>query len=147
MELNLPICDLKIRIVSGKYEVFDITRKKYVMLTNEEWVRQHFIHYLVNHLRYPKSLISSESGLIYNELQKRTDIVVYDRVGQPFMLVECKAPTVPVSQAVFSQAACYNHTLKARYLTVTNGMQHYCFRINREAGCLDLLKELPRFDR
>lgn len=146
VKLNLPGCDLKLRNEKGKAEVFDIIRKKYITLTPEEWVRQHFIHYLINSLKYPRALISCENGLKYNELQKRTDIVVYDRTGKPYMVVECKAPEIKLSQSVFDQAACYNYTIQAKYLSVTNGLVHYCCRVDRAVQKIEFLSSMPEYE-
>src|SRR4051812_7298038 len=128
--LNLPEFEYKIREIEGKLYIFDVLRRKYVFLTPEEWVRQHFVHLLINEYQYPKSLLKNEGGLTYNRLTKRTDIVVYDREGKPFMVIECKGANIPISQSTFEQAAQYNHTLKAPYLTVTNGLQYYCVAID-----------------
>jgi hypothetical protein len=141
--LNLPPFDYKIDNKAGKNAIFDMIRKKYVVLTPEEWVRQHFVHYLIDHLQYPKTLISIEGGLLYNRLQKRSDIVVYTRNTLPFMLIECKAPEVKISQRVFEQAAVYNQTLKASYVVVTNGMEHFCCQINHEKASSQFMNELP----
>src|SRR5690606_11621802 len=102
-KLNLPEFEIKIKNISGKNHVFDELRKKFVCLTPEEWVRQHFVHLLVKFYKYPKSLIKLEGGLTYNSLKKRTDIVVYDRQGNTFLIVECKAATIPVTQSNFKQ--------------------------------------------
>ncbi len=145
INLNLPVCDLKIRETDHKPEVFDIIRKKYIQLTEEEWVRQHFVHFLIFKLNYPKTLISLESGLKYNQLKKRTDIVVYSRSGEPFMVVECKSPIVKISPNVFMQAACYNTVLKAGFLVTTNGLVHYCCKINHEEKTAEFQQELPGY--
>ncbi len=125
--------------------IFDIIRKKFVMLTPEEWVRQHFIHYLIDHLGYSKGLIRVEFGIQYNELPKRPDILVYDREGRPYALVECKAPDVKITQKTFEQAATYNRVVKARYLMTTNGMEHYCCTIDHDKGSYGFLKDIPKF--
>jgi type I site-specific restriction endonuclease len=145
VKLNLPSCELKLRHNGQKLEVFDIIRKKFIQLTDEEWVRQNFVHYLINHLKYPRALISLESGLKYNQLSKRTDIVVYGRDGNPFMVVECKSPIIKLSQAVFHQASCYNSILKANFLVTTNGLVHYCCRIDHEEKTSVFQIELPAF--
>jgi hypothetical protein len=141
--LNLPQFDYKIEKKAGKNAIFDMIRKKYVVLTPEEWVRQHFVHYLIEHLQYPKTLISIEGGLQYNRMQKRSDIVVYTRNTLPFMLIECKAPEVKVSQRIFEQAAMYNQTLKAVYVVITNGLEHYCCQIDHENASYQFMNELP----
>jgi len=125
-KLNLPAIDPKIRKEAGKVWIFDIIRKKYIVLTPEEWVRQHFIHFLIQELKYPKSLFKVESGLSFNTIQKRSDIVVHDRTGKPWMLIECKSPGIKLSQKAFNQIAVYNMTIGANFLAVTNGMVHYC---------------------
>lgn len=144
-KLNLPDFDYKLKKAEGKVWIFDGIRKKYIVLTPEEWVRQHFIHYLIQEKRYPKSLIKVEGGLIYNQLQKRTDIVVFTREGNPWMIVECKSPTIPVSPDTLTQASVYNATLKAEFITVTNGMAHYCANINWEKRQTTLLSDMPPY--
>src|SRR4051812_45902757 len=113
-QLNLPPSILQYKKINEKNAVFDIIRKKYVILTPEEWVRQNFIHYLINHLKYPKGLFKLESGLKINEMAGRSDIVVYDRNGELFMLIECKAPEISITNKVFEQASRYNLKLKAK---------------------------------
>lgn len=144
-QLNLPPFDYNLRKADGKTEIYDVVRKKFVYATSEEWVRQHFLHYLINHLNYPKSLIRLESGLTYNRLSKRADIKVYDRNGNPFLLVECKSPDVKLTQSVFNQAACYNYTFKAAYLVATNGLMHYCCQIDHERNDFSFLNKIPSF--
>lgn len=143
-KLNLPDFNLTIRKEDGKVWIFDIIRKKYIVLTPEEWVRQHFIHYLINHLNYPKSLFRIEGSLTYNKLQKRSDIVIYDREGKPWMLVECKAPNIKLSQKAFNQVAVYNMTIGARFVAVTNGMVQYCFEV-LSTGEANHLVSFPEF--
>lgn len=145
-KLNLPEFDYKLKKADGKVWIFDVIRKKYIVLTAEEWVRQHFIHYLITVKKYPRSLIRVEGGLLYNELQKRTDIVVYNREGNPWMIVECKAPSMPVSPATLSQASVYNSSLRADYLCVTNGLIHYCALIDWQEKKTSLLQEFPPFE-
>ena len=144
-KLNLPDFKLTIRKEDGKVWIFDIIRKKYIVLTPEEWVRQHFIHYLINHLKYPKALFRIEGSLTYNKLQKRSDIVIHDRNGNPWMLVECKAPNIKLSQKAFNQVAVYNMTIGAQFVAVTNGMVQYCFEPSAkgEANHLNSFPEYP----
>ena len=144
-KLNLPDFNLTVRKEEGKVWIFDIIRKKYIVLTPEEWVRQHFIHYLINELNYPKSLFRIEGSLTYNKLQKRSDIVIHDRGGKPWMLVECKAPNIKLTQKAFNQVAVYNMTIGARYVAVTNGMVQYCFMTsaNSEVNHLTSFPEFP----
>ena len=141
--LNLPDAGLRIRSKNEKQEVFDCVRKKFVALTPEEWVRQHFIHYLIHHLSVPVSLIAVEASLHYYQLKKRSDIVVYGKDGKPSLIVECKAPEVAMTQAVFDQVAMYNMTLKVPYLAVTNGLVHFACFIDHSSGKIVFLKEIP----
>ena len=144
--LNLPSYDPKIKKEGGKAWVFDVIRKKYIVLTPEEWVRQHFIHHLIHDLKYPRSLFKVESGLSFNALQKRSDIVIYDRRGKPWMLVECKSPTIKLSQKAFNQIAVYNMNIGAKYLAVTNGMVHYCCEAAVPGGEAKFLNAFPVFE-
>ncbi|MCW5910705.1 MAG: type I restriction enzyme HsdR N-terminal domain-containing protein [Cyclobacteriaceae bacterium] len=145
-KLNLPEFNIALRKEQGKVWIFDIIRKKYVVLTPEEWVRQHFVHYLVNELEYPKSLFKVERSLTYNRLQKRSDIIIYNRTGKPWMLVECKAPEIKLTQKAFNQVAVYNMTVGARYIAVTNGMAHYCFEALTQADSeVKFLETFPLF--
>lgn len=129
-QLNLPAFAYKIKQSAGNQYIFDTIRRKFVALTPEEWVRQHFVHYLVHYLQYPKGLLAIERGTTYNQMAKRTDLCVYDTLGQPVMLVECKAAQVPVSAATVKQASVYNQQIKARYVVITNGIVHYCWRVD-----------------
>jgi len=145
-ELNLPKYEHQINNKEGKLFIYDFYRKKMVVLTPEEWVRQHFVHFLVNELNYPKSLIKIESGIAYNQLQKRSDIKVYDRAGNPFAIVECKASTIAINKETFDQAATYNKTFQAPYIMVTNGMQHFCSEINFEENTSKFIDGFPNFE-
>jgi hypothetical protein len=145
-ELNLPVVELRIRIHKGKREVFDPVRKRHVSLTAEEWVRQHFLQFLVIQKRVPSALIAVETSIKYNRLAKRCDLVVYNRNGQPVLIVECKAPEIEISQDVFQQVAMYNMTLKVKYLVVTNGLDHYTCIVDHEAGSFQFLKDIPDYD-
>lgn len=147
ISLNLPPFAHKILQREGKATIFDIIRKKYVALTPEEWVRQHFLHYLTGHLQYPKPLINVESGLKFNRMHRRSDILVYDRQGLPFMVVECKSFNQHLKPSVFDQVAVYNNTLKAKYIVITNGLQHYCCQIDHQQKTYAFRDELPVFDR
>lgn len=144
-KLNLPEFDVRLKKADGKVWIFDGIRKKYIVLTPEEWVRQHFVHYLLTEKKYPRSLIKVEGGLVYNQLQKRTDIVVFDRQGKPWMVIECKSPATTVSPATLSQAAVYNTTLQAGYLSVTNGLVHFCARIDWLDRKTTLLSGFPAY--
>ncbi len=142
-QLNLPSPEFRIRNTGGKTEIFDGIRKKYVALTPEEWVRQHFIGYLVNDRKIPASLISVEASLKYNRLRKRSDIVVWNNLGKARMIVECKAPEVRITQDVFDQVAIYNMTLDVPYLVVTNGLEHFACHIDRKNSSYEFLKDIP----
>jgi Type I restriction enzyme R protein N terminus (HSDR_N) len=144
--LNLPTFGYKLKKAEGKLWIFDVIRKKYVVLMPEEWVRQHFVNFLLNVHHYPKALIRLEGGLQYNRLMKRTDIVVFNREGSPWMVVECKAPNVPVSSETVFQASTYNNTLRAPYLAVSNGMIHFFAHIDWKAGLTQQLNNLPPFE-
>ena len=143
--LNLPPFEYRLQQEADKTTIFDTIRKKFVVLTPEEWVRQHFVHYLTEHLRYPRTLIGVEVGLRYNRMLRRSDIVVYGRDGAPFMVIECKAATVALSPAVFEQVTVYNQPLRAEYITVTNGLEHYCCRMDYTVSSYAFLKELPKY--
>jgi len=144
-KLNLPEFEYSLRKADDKVWIFDVIRKKFLVLTPEEWVRQHFVHYLISELRYPKSLIKLEGGLKYNSLSKRSDIVVFDRTGIPWMIVECKSPDQKISENILHQASVYNSTLKAKYLAITNGLKHYCCCVNWELRKTELMTVLPSF--
>lgn len=143
--LNLPEFDCDIRKSDESLTIFDTLRKKHVILTPEEWVRQHFVNYLVSHLDYPKSLIKLERGHSFNTLKKRSDIIVFDRTGIPYMLVECKASHIKIEQKVFVQASVYNKTIRAKYLVVSNGMQHFCWKVDPETNSYVFMDQLPEF--
>jgi hypothetical protein len=145
-KLNLPEITARTRLgLNGKSEIFDEIRRKFVRLTPEEWVRQHFLHYMIFQLGFPASLIVVEASLTYNKMKKRFDMVAYSSAGNPLLIVECKAPDVKLSQSVFDQVAMYNMTLKVGYLAITNGMAHYACRIDHENRSYCFLPELPKF--
>ena len=141
--LNLPPFEYKITKSGTNNLIFDIIRRKYVVLTPEEWVRQHVVHYLINTLAYPKSLLSVERGADYNQLQKRSDLCVYNTAGKPHLLVECKAAHIPITQEVVKQVSIYNQTLQAPYLVITNGLQHFCWQVDFETRRFQPLQEIP----
>ena len=143
--LNLPAFDYKTKQVEGKPYIFDLIRRKYVRLSPEEWVRQHVINLLLTHYGYPKALIRTEGGLTLNQTQKRTDIVVFDREGNPFLIVECKAPHIAVTQSVFDQITRYNHVHRAPYLVVSNGLMHYCCSVDHATAEIAFMDDFPAF--
>ena len=144
--LNLPVIDAKLSEEGGKTFIFDVFRRKKILLTPEEWVRQHFAHYLICQLHYPKSLMKIESGLKYNKLAKRSDIVVYNRKGMPLILVECKSYQHKLGQKVLDQVSIYNQTLRAQYLAISNGLQHFFFEIDFDRSGFRQLSMLPKYD-
>ncbi|MBS1951128.1 MAG: hypothetical protein OJF59_003029 [Cytophagales bacterium] len=145
-KLNLPTFDVSLKKEHGKVWIFDVIRKKYLVLTPEEWVRQHVIHYLITEMKYPKSLFRIEGSLTYNKLQKRSDILIHDRSGKPWLLIECKSPTIKLTQKAFNQVAVYNMTLGAKYLAVTNGMAHFYFEAGQPGREAKILQVLPQFE-
>ncbi|VAW45602.1 hypothetical protein MNBD_GAMMA03-129 [hydrothermal vent metagenome] len=142
--LNLPSYNFKITHKEEGDFIFDVIRKKNILLTPEEWVRQHIIHYLHKNLGYPKGLLKVESGVMYNARMKRSDIIIYDRKGSPSILVECKAPSVKINQSTVEQAAMYNRTLNASVIILTNGVVHYTFKLD-DKGVLINLDEIPKY--
>jgi len=144
--LNLPEYEFKIR-ASGKntYEIFDTTRRKYINLTPEEWVRQNFIQYLKDCFGYPSGLFSVEKTIVLNTMKIRPDIVIYSGSGTPFLIVECKAPSVQITQETFDQIAKYNLPLKVGYLAVTNGLKHYYCHLDYEQNSYTFIQNLPLY--
>ena len=128
-----------------KTYIFDVVRKKYLLLTNEEWVRQNFIHYLNKEKKYPLGLMGVEQMVKYNSLKTRADIVMYNTEGKANIIVECKAPDVKITQETFNQIAKYNSQLKVKYLLVTNGMNHYCCKMDYESNSKTFLEEIPSY--
>ena len=145
--LNLPEYSFKIRNREGRNFIFDPFRKKEYLLTPEEWVRQNFLQYMVVEKGFPASLISVEMGFRLNKLIKRGDIVAFGKDGQPLLLVECKASTVNVSQSTFDQIARYNMSLKLEYLIVTNGLKHYCCKMDFQNKTYSFLESIPSFNQ
>ncbi len=144
--LNLPDFELKLKEEASQTWVYDPIRKKYVVLTPEEWVRQHFINYLIHHLGYPRALIKVESGLSVNAMARRSDVLVFNREGEPHMLIECKSPSVNVDQKVFDQVSAYNIQYQAKLLVVTNGIRHYCCTIDQSNKQYRFISEIPAFN-
>ena len=144
-QLNLPNAALKTKLVEGTTQVFDAVRKKYLVLTPEEWVRQHFIHYLNKEKNYPLGLMGVEQMLKYNTMQTRADIVLYTTDGKPNVIVECKSPKVKITQDAFNQIAKYNFKLKVDFLVVTNGLQHFCCAMDYKNNKITFLKEVPSY--
>lgn len=143
--LNLPPHPFKITQKEDTYFIFDEIRKKHLVLTPEEWVRQHFIRFLVKEKGFPTALLQIEGGLSLNQTRKRSDILVYNTAGDKLMVIECKAPSVAITQATFDQAARYNSVYKAPWLVVTNGLQHYHAQIDHSNGRFLFVPELPHY--
>ncbi len=144
--LNFPrTYDFTTRTVDGRREILDGLRRQYVVLTPEEWVRQNLVQFLVQDMDYPRGLIAIEHSLEVHGQLHRADLVVYDRGGTPLLVGECKEPKVAISQETLDQIAHYNRTLRARYLLVSNGLQHYCYAIDRERNQFRFLDHLPRY--
>ncbi|MBF4472093.1 type I restriction enzyme HsdR N-terminal domain-containing protein [Flavobacterium sp. HJJ] len=144
-KLNFPSYVFRFKNSENKVSIFDEIRKKFIILTPEEWVRQHVVRFLLEQKKYPKSLINVEKVLMVNGLRKRYDVVVFNPNGTIFILIECKAPEVKISQAVFDQIARYNMTMEAQFLMVTNGLNHYFCLMDFENEKYEFLKELPNY--
>ena len=144
--LSLPDHGVKTKQAPEGPQVFDAVRRKWVALTPEEWVRQHFINHLIHDLGVPQGLLAVERTLTLNGLTKRADIMVHDRAGAPLALVECKAPGVPITQATFDQAARYNLVFKVKWLIITNGHAHFCCVVDHQHGTVRSMDHLPRFE-
>ena len=144
-ELNLPKYGIKIANENGHQTIFDVLRRKYVALPPEEWVRQHFVHYLIEHKGYPQALMANEIQLAIGNKKLRCDSVLYDRSLKPRMIIEYKAPTVNITQKVFDQITIYNMLLHVDYLVVSNGIKHYCCRMDYENQKYLFLDDIPNY--
>jgi hypothetical protein len=145
LPLNLPPYPFKITDANGQLTLFDVIRKRDIIITPEEWVRQHFVQYLINQKKYPKSLIKLEGGHKLHGMAKRTDIVVYNPAGEKILLVECKAPSITIDQKTFDQVARYNMVHKVKLLAVTNGLQHYYCRIDFDKQDYKFIEDMPLY--
>ena len=144
--LNLPAFQCRVRTSStGQEEIFDSQRNKYVRLTPEEWVRQHFVNYLITECEFPKGRIGNEVSIKVGLTEKRCDTVVFNEFGKASVIVEYKASTVAITRKVFDQIARYNLTLQVDYLIVSNGLVTYCCRLNRVLGRFELLSSIPKY--
>lgn len=146
IRLNLPPYEIKLGGSREHPQILDMLRHRYVALTPEEWVRQHFIHYLIGHLGYPAPLMANEVRLSVGQKQLRADSVLYDRNLRPRMIIEYKAPTVNITQKVFDQITAYNMLLHAPYLVVSNGMSHYCCKLGVSGDKYVFIDHIPRYD-
>ncbi|PLX24944.1 MAG: restriction endonuclease subunit R [Salinivirgaceae bacterium] len=144
--LNLPETDIKVRNQEHEVQVFDIVRQQWLNYTPEEWVRQSIVHFLIKYQKVPSSLIAIEMPIKVNKLNRRCDIVVYSNNGKPKLIVECKASTVKISQTALEQVSQYNIALKVPFLMVTNGLQHFAFKIDFANGTTTQLNEIPDYD-
>lgn len=144
-ELNLPKYGIKIKNDKGHQSIFDVLRRKYVALTPEEWVRQHFVHFLIEHKGYPKALMANEIQLAIGNKKLRCDSVLYDRTLKPRMIIEYKAPTVNITQKVFDQITVYNMLLHVDYLVVSNGIKHYCCQMDYDNQKYLFLEDIPDY--
>ena len=145
-ELNLPAYDVRLRGTREKPEIFDFLRRRYVALTPEEWVRQHFTHWLVDHKGYPKGLLGNEIALKCGDKTLRCDSILYRHDTHPLMIIEYKAPTVPLTQRVLTQISDYNLLLHVDYLVLSNGLQHLCCKMDYEHNGYTFLQDIPDYD-
>lgn len=145
-KLNFQLYNFRFKNSENKVSIFDEIRKKFIILTPEEWVRQHVVQFLIEDKKYPKSLINVEKVLKVNGLKKRYDVVVFKPDGSIFVLIECKAPEIKIAQATFDQIARYNMTLNAQFLMVTNGLNHYFCQMDYENEKYDFLENLPNYN-
>ena len=132
LTLKYPPFDVRLKKQGQQTYIFDFIRKKWLVLTPEEWVRQHLLNYLVSEKKFPVSVISIEKELYLNDLRKRYDVVVYDNQMQPSLIIECKAPYIALDRSVVSQALHYNLTVKAKFLMISNGMSDLVFNAENE---------------
>lgn len=146
-KLNFPTYPFRFKNSENKVSIFDEIRKKFIILTPEEWVRQHVLAFLLMEKKYPKSLINVEKVLKVNKLNKRYDLVVFEPDGSILILVECKAPHINITQTTFDQIARYNMTMKAQFLMVTNGLNHYFCQMDFENEKYQFLRELPDYQK
>ena len=144
-ELNLPAYDVKLRGTREKPEILDFLRKRYVALTPEEWVRQHFVHFLMDVKGYPQGLLANEVELRLGDKSLRCDTLLYGKAMTPRMIIEYKAPHIKIQQKTFDQVVAYNRLLKVDYLVVSNGLEHYCCRMDYERSSYEFLKDIPAY--
>ena len=145
LSLNLPPFEVKMQKRDGKNWIFDSLRKKFIALTPEEWVRQHFVHFLTDYKGYPKGLLANEVQLNLNNTKKRCDTVLFNKDLSARMIIEYKAPHIEITQAVFDQITRYNMVLKVEYLIVSNGIRHYCCRIDYNTMQYTFLPDIPAY--
>jgi hypothetical protein len=146
IRLNLPEYEINVSERDGKQQIFDFLRRKFVALTPEEWVRQHFTHFLVEHKGYPKGLLVNETELRVGEKRLRCDTLLYNKAMQPQMIIEYKAPHIQIQQKTFDQIVVYNLLLHADYLVVSNGLQHFCCQMDYDRRSYQFLPEIPGYN-
>jgi len=144
-QLNLPEYIFRIKKQTDRLLIFDSQRKRYVSLTPEEWVRQNFIRFLVEVKGYPAALLAIEKQLNMNGMKKRCDAILFDKDAKPIMIIELKAPNVPISQSTFDQVAVYNAKLKVDFFMISNGMEHFCCRVNTKTARYEYFPEIPDY--
>lgn len=145
LELNLPTFEPKLKKVDSEIHIFDEIRKRYIHLSPEEWVRQSFTHYLIHHKEYPLSLMANEVDIRLNKMMRRCDTVVYNNNLTPLVIIEYKRPDVKINQSVFDQIVRYNIVLRVDYLIVTNGITHFCCKINYDKQSYAFLESIPKY--
>ena len=144
-KLNLPSIEIKTKLVNGNTQIFDIIRKKYIILTPEEWVRQHFIRFLNKSKKYPLSLMQVEKKIKHNLVDYRADIILNNKDGMPNLIVECKAPNIKITQKVFDQISRYNLKLNVEYWIVSNGLKQFCCKVDNQTMKIKFLSEIPDY--
>lgn len=145
VELNIPSQDIDIKIIESKNYIFDLIRKKYLILTPEEWVRQNLVRYFINDLNYPKGLIKTESSLKYNNLKKRSDILIFNNDMTHFLVVECKSYKLKLNKSHLSQSAMYNKIYKSKYVMISNGLDHIVYKYDWNNDSFEFMKSIPKY--
>ena len=145
-QLNLPPYAIRVKEENGRKQIFDFLRRRYVALTPEEWVRQHFVHFLIEQKGYSPTLMANEVAVTLNGMSRRCDTVVYRQEGlKPLMIIEYKRPDVDITQKVFNQICRYNMVLEVEYLVVSNGLKHYCCKVDLQNGTYTFLQDIPPY--
>lgn len=147
LQLNLPEYNFRIKKQDNKLLIFDSQRKRYVSLTPEEWVRQHFVRFLIETKGYPAALLAIEKQLNMNGMKKRCDAILYNIDGNAVLIIELKAPNVPISQATFDQVAVYNAKLQVNFFMISNGIEHFCCKVNPETARYEYFPEIPNYNQ
>ena len=145
VELNIPTQDIDVKIIESKNYIFDSIRKKYLILTPEEWVRQNLVRYFIKDLNYPKGLIKTESSLKYNNLKKRSDILIFNNDMTHFLVVECKSYKLKLNKSHISQSAMYNKIYKSKYVMISNGLDHIVCKYDWNNDSFEFMKSIPKY--